>query len=84
MLKGSTSQQYTQSPMGNAQFFLKNDSISIPDSISEVFDENESNTTFQGILPEIGRAWFTKDNILYLWNYTDGTDVCRYDDQIKS
>ncbi|ORZ09832.1 Nup133 N terminal like-domain-containing protein [Absidia repens] len=81
MLKGSTSQQYTQSPMGNAQFFLKNDSISIPDTISEVFDENESNTTFQGILPEIGRAWFTKDNVLYLWDYTEGTDVYKYDDQ---
>lgn len=27
---------------------------------------------FQGILPEIGQVWFTKDNILYLWDYVGG------------
>jgi len=27
---------------------------------------------FMGLFPEIGRAWLTIDNRLFLWNYEDG------------
>jgi len=31
--------------------------------------------SFQGLLPEIHRAWVTVDNVLYIWDYhTEGED----------
>jgi len=30
---------------------------------------------FQGLFPEIHRAWVTVDNVLYIWDYhTEGED----------
>lgn len=34
-----------------------------------------------GLFEEIERAWFTVDNRLFLWDYTDGRDFSRYDQQ---
>lgn len=34
-----------------------------------------------GLFEEIERAWFTIDNRLFLWDYTDGRDFSRYDQQ---
>lgn len=34
-----------------------------------------------GLFEEIERAWFTVDNKLFLWDYTDGRDFSRYDQQ---
>jgi nuclear pore complex protein Nup155 len=34
-----------------------------------------------GLFEEIERAWFTVDNKLFLWDYSDGRDFSRYDQQ---
>lgn len=34
-----------------------------------------------GLFEEIQRAWFTVDNRLFLWDYTDGREFSRYDQQ---
>jgi nuclear pore complex protein Nup155 len=34
-----------------------------------------------GLFEEIERAWFTVDNKLFLWDYTDGREFSRYDQQ---
>ncbi|WWD22088.1 hypothetical protein CI109_106577 [Kwoniella shandongensis] len=38
-------------------------------------------TAKMGLFPEIERAWFTVDNKLFLWDYSDGRDFSRYDEQ---
>ncbi|KAK4686014.1 hypothetical protein P7C73_g4121, partial [Tremellales sp. Uapishka_1] len=38
-------------------------------------------TAKNGLFEEIERAWFTVDNKLFLWNYNDGRDFNRYDEQ---
>ncbi|KAI8093448.1 Nup133 N terminal like-domain-containing protein [Halteromyces radiatus] len=81
LLKGSTSQQYTQPLIRHTDHFIKTGSIRMPDILDEAYDRTEDYNTFAGILPEIGRAWIAVDNILYLWDYISGTDVYRYDDQ---
>lgn len=34
-----------------------------------------------GLFEDLERAWFTVDNKLFLWNYNDGRDFNRYDEQ---
>lgn len=34
-----------------------------------------------GLFEDIERAWFTVDNRLFLWDYTDGREFSRYDQQ---
>lgn len=36
--------------------------------------------SFVGLLPEIGRAYMTVDNKLYLWNYNDENDYEEFND----
>ncbi|WRT64996.1 uncharacterized protein IL334_001937 [Kwoniella shivajii] len=38
-------------------------------------------TAKMGLFEEIERAWFTVDNKLFLWDYSDGRDFSRYDEQ---
>ncbi|TYJ54289.1 hypothetical protein B9479_005048 [Cryptococcus floricola] len=38
-------------------------------------------TAKMGLFEDIERAWFTVDNKLFLWDYGDGRDFSRYDEQ---
>ncbi|KAK8846777.1 hypothetical protein IAR55_005865 [Kwoniella newhampshirensis] len=38
-------------------------------------------TAKMGLFAEIERAWFTVDNKLFLWDYSDGREFNRYDEQ---
>lgn len=38
-------------------------------------------TARMGLFEEIERAWFTVDNRLFLWDYSDGREFSRYDQQ---
>ncbi|KAI9272615.1 Nup133 N terminal like-domain-containing protein [Sporodiniella umbellata] len=52
----------------------------LPDFIRSEIDATRSRI-FVGILKEVGRAWTSIDNRLYLWDYVTGEDVCEYADQ---
>ncbi|KIR29674.1 nuclear pore complex protein Nup155 [Cryptococcus deuterogattii LA55] len=41
-------------------------------------------TAKMGLFEEIERAWFTVDNKLFLWDYGDGRDFSRYDEQTNT
>lgn len=36
-----------------------------------------------GLFTCISRAWLTIDNLIFFWNYEDGTDICFYDNLLE-
>ncbi|KAI8336815.1 Non-repetitive/WGA-negative nucleoporin C-terminal-domain-containing protein [Chlamydoabsidia padenii] len=81
LLKGSTSNCYTHPLLENVTPFAKFNSSTLPKNLAETaFDDVESHTIFQGILPELDLIWYSKDNILYFWDYVNGLDK-RYSEQ---
>ncbi|KAH7104672.1 nucleoporin-domain-containing protein [Auriculariales sp. MPI-PUGE-AT-0066] len=58
--------------------FYKKRTVNIPD---DMFNNYHGQTQYLGILPEIGRAWMTLGNKLFLWDYHDGQDLNTYADQ---
>jgi nuclear pore complex protein Nup155 len=41
-------------------------------------------TCFLGLFTSISRAWLTIDNLVFFWNYEDGSDICFYDNLNES
>ncbi|KAI8327706.1 Nup133 N terminal like-domain-containing protein [Chlamydoabsidia padenii] len=84
-LKGLTSKNYAKFIPGHPQHSLQIDTIQFPSEIQNELHEPGS-FYFYGILQEIKCVWMTKNNVLYLWNYGDSSDVQVFDgeDQIIS
>ena len=55
-------------------------SFPIPDSLFLHYNAMQ-NQCFQGLFPDIGRAWITIDHKLFLWNYEQGQEYLVYEDQ---
>jgi len=60
--------------------FMRTASYQIPDQIFEQYNQVEV-VTKMGLFAEIGRAWITVDNKLFLWNFSGGDDFQCFDDQ---
>ncbi|ORX34408.1 Non-repetitive/WGA-negative nucleoporin C-terminal-domain-containing protein [Kockovaella imperatae] len=54
--------------------------IPLPDALHQELNYKHL-TARMGLFEEIDRAWFAIDNRLFLWDYTDGRDFNRYDEQ---
>ncbi|BEJ12146.1 hypothetical protein CspHIS471_0206060 [Cutaneotrichosporon sp. HIS471] len=67
----------TSSAFNNAKL-VKN--VPLPDALHQELQYKHT-TANMGLFEEIERAWFTVDNKLFLWDYTDGRDFSRYDQQ---
>ncbi|KAI9496976.1 Non-repetitive/WGA-negative nucleoporin C-terminal-domain-containing protein [Zychaea mexicana] len=80
LLRGPTSESYAKRLSPHEHDFIKENTSVIPPDLSELIDQIQCRC-FMGVLPEIKRAWVTIDHRLYMWNYTDGTDLTGYDDQ---
>ncbi|OCF37542.1 nuclear pore complex protein Nup155 [Kwoniella heveanensis BCC8398] len=52
----------------------------LPDALHQELNYKHL-TAKMGLFEEIERAWFTVDNKLFLWDYSDGRDFSRYDEQ---
>ncbi|WOO79208.1 putative nucleoporin [Vanrija pseudolonga] len=52
----------------------------LPDALHQELNYKHL-TARMGLFEEIERAWFAVDNKLFLWNYNDGRDFSRYDQQ---
>ncbi|ORX61861.1 nucleoporin-domain-containing protein [Hesseltinella vesiculosa] len=79
-LRVPVSKDYNRPLTGTDGYYtMQGKTIKVPVSIIQSIDHDFF--TFQGLLPEIGRAWITSDNRLFLWNYENGTDVYCFDDQ---
>ncbi|KAL7424377.1 hypothetical protein Q5752_000059 [Cryptotrichosporon argae] len=55
-------------------------STPLPDALHQELNFKHL-TAKMGLFEEIARAWFTVDNKLFLWDYKDGREFSRYDDQ---
>ncbi|KAG1452444.1 hypothetical protein G6F46_009697 [Rhizopus delemar] len=80
LVSAGTSDSYT-TPFDS----LKNELVvanemQIPPYIRSKTDVTRSRV-FVGILKEVGRAWMSLDNRLYIWDYTTGGDISEYADQ---
>ncbi len=73
------SQEYDLPQAPAWQPFVRYAHINIPDSIFEQYNRTTCFTQM-GLFVEIGRAWITVDNRLYLWNYLSGGDFQSYED----
>nr|XP_018265732.1 nuclear pore complex protein Nup155 [Kwoniella dejecticola CBS 10117]OBR87890.1 nuclear pore complex protein Nup155 [Kwoniella dejecticola CBS 10117] len=52
----------------------------LPDALHQELNYKHL-TAKMGLFEDIERAWFTVDNKLFLWDYSDGRDFSRYDEQ---
>jgi nuclear pore complex protein Nup155 len=52
--------------------------IPIPNELVEQFSQMEL-SCYMGLFTCISRAWLTIDNLIFFWNYEDGSDICFYD-----
>ncbi|CAF1076214.1 unnamed protein product, partial [Brachionus calyciflorus] len=52
--------------------------IPIPPELLEQFSQMQVNCSM-GLFTCISRAWLTIDNLIFFWNYEDGSDICFYD-----
>ncbi|KLT44819.1 nucleoporin-domain-containing protein [Cutaneotrichosporon oleaginosum] len=81
-LQQPTNELYVPPPSTSAAFnnakLVKN--IPLPDALHQELQYKHT-TANMGLFEEIERAWFTVDNKLFLWDYTDGRDFSRYDQQ---
>ncbi|EIW68747.1 hypothetical protein TREMEDRAFT_63207 [Tremella mesenterica DSM 1558] len=55
----------------------------LPDALHQELNYKHL-TAKMGLFEELERAWFTVDNKLFLWNYNDGRDFSRYDEQSET
>ncbi|KNC47611.1 uncharacterized protein AMSG_02635, partial [Thecamonas trahens ATCC 50062] len=78
-LKQSSSQKQDDSEAEPK--FVMGEPIPLPAALLEQYDYLEYKC-FMGVFPEINRAWITRDNHIFLWNYNDGAgaDFVSYDD----
>ena len=74
----------------NTKYYIRTPTSTVTDNFSHQIEERNfypipraikaqiwaegTFTSFSGILPEIQKAWITKDNVLYLWDYSNGHD----------
>jgi nuclear pore complex protein Nup155 len=90
----ATNELYVPPPSTSAAFsnakLVKN--VPLPDALHQELHcelltvcleltTDKHTTANMGLFEEIERAWFTVDNKLFLWDYTDGRDFSRYDQQ---
>lgn len=52
--------------------------VPLPPELVEQFGHMQCNCML-GVFPELGRAWLTIDNDIFMWNYDDGGDLAYYD-----
>lgn len=52
--------------------------IPIPHELVEQFNQMQM-TCYMGLFTCITRAWLTIDNLIFFWNYEDGSDISFYD-----
>ena len=52
--------------------------IALPREILSLYRQVH-NASYMGLLPELGRAWITIDNRLYLWNYEHPEQYTEYE-----
>jgi len=52
--------------------------IPIPHELVEQFNQMQL-TCYMGLFTSITRAWLTIDNLIFFWNYEDGSDISFYD-----
>ncbi|WVR04455.1 hypothetical protein IAU60_001458 [Kwoniella sp. DSM 27419] len=74
--------QYSHLP-GNAEAFKPariTKRTPLPDALHQELNYKHL-TAKMGLFEDIDRAWFTVDNKLFLWDYSDGRDFSRYDEQ---
>ncbi|WVQ84070.1 hypothetical protein IAT38_006215 [Cryptococcus sp. DSM 104549] len=74
--------QYAALPSNSAAFKCCNVTkrTPLPDALHQELNYKHL-TAKMGLFEEINRAWFTVDNKLFLWDYSDGRDFSRYDEQ---
>ena len=60
------------------QDFLKRKIYDIPQGLISKYREGAEDTVISGILPEIGRVWFSHGNIVYFWDYYKSNSFTEY------
>ncbi|WAQ92935.1 hypothetical protein PtA15_17A417 [Puccinia triticina] len=77
-LQGHSSSDYSLPPNLIWAPLIKRRTIHLPDVLFDQYDIQQ-HRCLMGIFPEIQRAWFTVDNRLFLWDYTDGNDFASFE-----
>ncbi|OMJ80785.1 hypothetical protein SteCoe_18893 [Stentor coeruleus] len=72
--RGQAEERYQQ----GFQDFYKKRAYEIPENLLSIYQNSGDHSVLSGILPEIYRVWYSYDNIIYFWDYSNSNAYTQY------